>query len=103
MRYSIFFVRLSIFILTIFFFVSCKVISRSQSHGITKKKKITQEKIAGSDEVLIGQSGTFEDERDGKTYKWVRVGDQIWMVQNLAYKADRVAIVTGKQIGRAHV
>lgn len=88
MRYSKFFVRLSIFTLTIFYFVSCKVISRSQSHGITKKEKITQEKIAGSDEVLIGQSGTFEDERDGKTYKWVRVGDQIWMVQNLAYKAD---------------
>ncbi len=32
-----------------------------------------------------GNSGTFEDSRDGHTYKWIRIGDQIWMGENLAY------------------
>lgn len=35
-----------------------------------------------------GTSGYFVDERDGKRYKWVRIGDQIWMAENLAYQAD---------------
>ncbi|MFO7575084.1 MAG: fibrobacter succinogenes major paralogous domain-containing protein [Bacteroidales bacterium] len=32
-----------------------------------------------------GQSGTFTDTRYNKEYKWVRIGDQIWMAENLAY------------------
>jgi len=32
-----------------------------------------------------GDSGTFTDSRDGTEYNWVRIGDQIWMAENLAY------------------
>jgi uncharacterized protein (TIGR02145 family) len=36
-------------------------------------------------ENFTGDSGTFIDSRDAQEYKWVRIGDQIWMAENLNY------------------
>lgn len=34
------------------------------------------------------ESGTFVDKRDGRSYKWTRVGNQIWMSERLRYQLN---------------
>lgn len=36
---------------------------------------------------LVPENGVWKDSRDGKTYKTVKIGKQIWMAENFAFKA----------------
>jgi len=45
-----------------------------------------QQRLA--DSIVNSKSGTFTDLRDNQTYKWIRIGDQVWMAQNLNFETN---------------
>lgn len=44
---------------------------------------------------LVSTSGKFTDVRDGNVYNWVKIGNQIWMTENLKYLPSVVGPGTG--------
>jgi len=46
-------------------------------------------------------SGTFQDDRDNKSYKWVKICEQTWMAENLSY--DPGTIIYDQETGLPNI
>jgi len=47
-----------------------------------------------SDPLTKGNTGVYTDSRDNKEYKWIEIGSQVWMSENLAYTGSDIIKVT---------
>lgn len=61
--------------------------SSSSSSGIASETRQSVEPASpcNMDGVNLCEFGTLKDSRDGKTYKTISIGNQVWMAENLNY------------------
>ncbi len=48
------------------------------------------------DEEIILEMGNFVDSRDATIYGWVKLGEQVWMTENLKYTGSEIKHITDK-------
>ena len=78
---------ISIVIIAIIF-TACNNSSYDQNYPTTKIKTSIENSVVintKTDTRFSKQKGKFIDIRDNKSYRWVKIGNQIWMADNFAY------------------
>jgi uncharacterized protein (TIGR02145 family) len=66
--------------------IAVKINKNTIHSNFKKDKQILNDSV--SIVKMAGKVGQFTDIRDGRIYKVVKIGEQIWMSENLAYKPD---------------
>jgi uncharacterized protein (TIGR02145 family) len=84
---------LRFFILLIFLLLGCADLERNNPYDQDAVNYVGKDGGSSGSGDDIETSGTFTDDRDGKTYKWVSIGSsyrgyQKWMADNVNYNAS---------------
>lgn len=64
-------------------------VSKEIIWDVLKEEKSLSGNIKFKIDVFLNQIGFFIDKRDNQQYKWVKIGNMIWMAENLNYKSPK--------------